>query len=150
MYPLRAATEHASQSETTQLSIVIPHTETALTEAALHEAVRLASSLNARITLLAARIQPFPEPLDPTRGYPGYSELMTLAEAAGLPVTVQIVYARDWESACDHLLAQGSLIEMGVRKRWRRTREERMADWLTRAGHTVTLVPVQGGSPCWT
>ena len=146
MYPLRVAPEQALENATAQLSIVIPHTETALTEAALHEAVRLAISLNARITLLAARIQPFPEPLDPTQGYPGLPELMTLAEAVGLPVTVQIVYARDWETACEHSLAQGSLIVMAARKKWRRTREERLAQWLTRAGHKVTLVPYQGGS----
>ena len=91
MYPLRAAPQQLLESEAPQLSIVIPHTDTALTEAALHEAVRLAISLNARITLLATRIVPFPEPLDPTRGYPGLPELMTLAEAVGLPVTVQIV-----------------------------------------------------------
>ena len=60
MYPLRAAPEQATESAAPQLSIVIPHSETALTEAALHEAVRLAISLNARITLLAACILPFP------------------------------------------------------------------------------------------
>ena len=150
MYPLRAAPDQESDSPAPQLSIVIPHTEAALTEAALHEAVRLALSLNARITLLAARILPFPEPLDPTRGYPGFPELMTLAEAVGLPVTVQIVYARDWESVCEHSLAEGSLIVMATRKKWFRTREDRLAECLTRAGHKVTLVPVQGGSRCWT
>jgi nucleotide-binding universal stress UspA family protein len=149
MYPLRAAPDQAQESAAPQLAIVIPHTDAALTEAALHEAVRLALSLNARITLLAACILPFPEPLDPTRGYPGLPELMALAEAVGLPVTVQIVYARDWESVCDHALAQGSLIVMAARKAWRRTREERLAECLTRAGHKVTLVPVQGGSKCW-
>ena len=71
---------------------------------------------------------------------------MTLAEAVGLPVTVQIVYARDWESACEHALPSGSLIVMAARKCWKRSREQRLADWLTRAGHKVTMVPVQGGS----
>jgi nucleotide-binding universal stress UspA family protein len=146
MYPLRAVREQTWEAAAPQLSIVIPHTETALTEAALHEAVRLAISLNARITLLAACILPFPEPLDPTRSYPGYPELMTLAEAVGLPVTVQIVYARDWESVCEHCLASGSLIVMATRKCWKRSREQRLAEWLTHAGHKVTLVPMQGGS----
>ena len=145
MYPLRAAPEQAWRAAAPQLSIVIPHTEAALTEAALHEAVRLAISLNARITLLAALHFALPEPLDPTRSYAGYPELMTLAEAVGLPVTVQIVYARDWESACEHSLASGSLIVMAARKCWKRSREQRLAEWLTRAGHKVTLVPMQGG-----
>src|SRR5258708_26558275 len=116
MYPIQAEPAEAVENDAPQLSIILPHTETALTEAALHEAVRLALSLNARITLWAARIVPFPEPLDPTRGYPGLPELMTLAEAVGLPVTVQIVYARDWESAFEHSLAAGSLIVMATRK----------------------------------
>src|SRR5258708_11332881 len=111
-------------------------------------AVRRALSLNARIPLLATRIVPFPEPLDPTRGYPGLPELMTLAEAVGLPVTVQIVYARDWESAFEHSLAAGSLIVMATRKSWRRSREQRLAQWLARAGHQVTLVPAPGGARC--
>ncbi len=65
-----------------------------------------------------------------------------MAEAVGLPVAIQIVYARDWQSACRQVLDAGSLVVMAVRRGWFRTREERLAGWLTRSGHKVTTVQV--------
>jgi hypothetical protein len=82
------------------LSIVLPHTEVALTAVAMQEAARLARGLDAHVTMLAVRVVPFPEVLDPTRGCPEFEELLAMAETAGVPVTINIVYARDWESAC--------------------------------------------------
>jgi hypothetical protein len=124
-----------------RLSVVLPHTDLALTAVAMREAARLACGLDVRVTVLAVRIVPFPEALDPTRGCPGLSELLALAESAEAPVTINIVYARDWESACEQSLDAGSLVVVAVRKRWLRTREERLAAYLTGAGHKVTTVP---------
>jgi len=112
----------------------------ALTRAALGEASRLARGLHARVTVLAVRVVPFPEPLDPARSFPGLSELMTLAESAEVPVTINIVYARDWDTACEQALDHDALVVIAVRKSWIRTREEKLAGRLTRTGHTVATV----------
>ena len=101
----------------------------------------MAHGLDARVTVLAVQLVPFPEPLDPTRGCPALDELVAMAEAAETPVTINIVYARDWETACEQVLSQGSLVVIAVRKSWRRTREERLAEYLVRAGHKVTTIP---------
>lgn len=124
-----------------RFSVVLPHTKIELTEIALKEAVRLARGLNARISVLAVQIVPFPQELDPTRGCPGLPALLALAESADVPVTVNLVYARDWESACDQTLTQGSFVLLAARRGWLRSREERLAHHLSRAGHKVTLLP---------
>src|SRR5690349_13624024 len=124
-----------------RLSVILPHTEFELTGAALREAARMAHGLDARVTVLAVQLVPFPEPLDPTRGCPALDELLAMAEAAEAPVTINIVYSRDWETACEQVLGQGSLVVIAVRKGWRRTREERLAEYLVRAGHNVTTIP---------
>jgi hypothetical protein len=101
----------------------------------------MARGLNARVTVLAIRVVPFPEVLDPTRGCPDLSELMALAESMGEPITINVVYACNWEAACEHALLRGSLVVIAVRKGWFRSREERMAGWLAQCGHKVTTVP---------
>jgi hypothetical protein len=136
--PIRPA--QSGECRAPQLALVLPHTELALTKVALRAAVRMARGLDVRITLLAMCVVPFPEPLDPARGFPGFSALLTLAERAGLPVAITIVYARDPDGACDQALPPGSLIVMATRSRWRQTTEQRMAERLVRAGHRVTLV----------
>jgi hypothetical protein len=120
------------------LSIVLPHTDLALTDMA----VRFCGGLELRITLLAVRVVPFPEPVDPSRGYPGFDGLIQIAERAGVPLTIHIAYARDWEAACDQALPENSLILIAARRHWLATREERLADRLKRAGHTVTMLVV--------
>src|SRR3954468_15053171 len=131
----------ATNGDGPRLSVVLPHTQIALTAVALREAVRMARGLNARVTVLAIRVVPFPEVLDPTRGCPDLSELMALAESTGEPITINLVYARNWEAACEHALLRGSLVVIAVRKGWFPSREERMAGWLARCGHKVTTVP---------
>ncbi|MBS1853746.1 MAG: hypothetical protein JST11_00155 [Acidobacteria bacterium] len=125
---------------TRRFPVVVPHTEMALTRIALREAVRLARGLEVRVTVLAVRIVPFPDPLDPTRGLPGLQDLMALAEAAEAPVTIHVVYARDWKVACEQMLERDSLVVMALRRGWFRTREERLAGWLTHSGRRVALV----------
>jgi len=101
----------------------------------------MARGLQARVTVLAVQVVPFPEPLNPTRGCPGLDELVTMAESADTPITINIVYARDWETACEQVLDRGSLVVIAVRPGWRRTREERLAGFLAHAGHKVTTIP---------
>jgi len=69
----RAIAADASAGASSRLPVILPHTDFALTEAALGEAVRMARDLDARITVLVVQIVPFPELLDPTRGWPGLS-----------------------------------------------------------------------------
>ncbi len=138
---IRGTPASAENGEGPRLSVVLPHTQLALTAIALREAVRLARGLNARVIVLAIRVIPFPEDLDPTRGCPDLSDLMALAESTEEPVAISVVYARNWESACEHALVRGSVVVIAVRKGWFRSREERMAGWLARCGHNVTTVP---------
>ena len=139
MSPQKTTIETASHGAT-RLSVVLPHTDLALTRAALGEASRLARGLHARVTVLAVRVVPFPDPLDPSRAFPGLQDLMALVESAEVPVTINIVYARDWDAACEQALDNGALVVIAVRKSLLRTREEKLAAHLTRTGHTVATV----------
>jgi acetyl esterase/lipase len=66
-----------------------------------------------------------------------------VARTSPATIRVKLVFARDYQDAYLGLLPRQSLVVIGVRDRWWRTREVRLARRLTAAGHSVTVVKVK-------
>jgi hypothetical protein len=129
MYELRVS----GGGPAAELSIIVLHTETGLTELALREAARLTWRTPARITLLALAGM-----LDSGQQLRSTGELIALAERVGVPVTIHV--GCDENGPCDEWIPADSIIVLGVRRGWPKSREERMAERLLRAGHAITMV----------
>ncbi len=131
--------EHAGR-----LQVIIPYTTPKLTRAALAAAAGMARGLHIETILLAVHIVPYPLPLH----YPDVplarlrEQLEAFVSASGMSCGVRLVLARDREQALRQMLRGRALVVVATRKRWWRTREERMARGLSRAGHGVALVKV--------
>ncbi len=81
----------------TRLSIVVPYTTPELTKAALKHAATLSAGLNATIRLIDAQVVPVQRPLNepPVNREFSVKRLREIAEEAGMPVQVEIIYTRD-------------------------------------------------------
>ena len=123
-----------------QLDVVIPFTTAELTRAALEAANRMAGGLNAKLRLI--RIQLVPYPMD-LRQSPVYIEFLKnqLAQfESSLPTAGEVRLAREFEPGLEGALRTDSLVILATRKRLWRTRTERIAAALRRAGHKVVLI----------
>lgn len=130
-----AAQEHAAE-----LDLVVPFTTPELTRAALDAANRMGAGLNAAIRLI--RVQVVPYPLQPNQS-PVFLEFLKEQIAAlqsVLPVAREIRLARSFEDGLLSTLAGESVVILAAPKRPWKTRNERLAAALRRAGHTVVLV----------
>jgi hypothetical protein len=132
----------AREAAIAPLSIVIPHVELDLTAIALREAARLGSGLETRVTVLAIRTVPYPASLDPASHPDYFRDLIALAESSELPVTVNVVFAREWAPALEQMVERSAVVLMAYRRKLLLTRQEKMARWLTRAGYAVTMLLV--------
>ena len=128
-----------------ELDFTVPYTEWSVTSALLKRAVELTAGLNARLTLVAVHTVPYPA----TFGCPVavhahlVEQLVDLASRCPLPITPQVVLARDRAEAFAYVLKPGSTVLLGARKRWWRTAEEKLARTLARDGHEVVLLHVE-------
>jgi spermidine synthase len=68
--------------------------------------------------------------------------LQALLKESGLPGKAAVLYTRDWLESFTKVLEPGSLVVLATKKRWWRTREEKLARQLMKAGHQVMLLPV--------
>jgi hypothetical protein len=111
------------------LEVVVLHTTTSETLAALKTAARLADGLAARIRLLVIQVVPYPLPLNrPPAALPfTQRRFQTLAEGASIETHVDIHLVRDRDLALQSLLEPHSTIVTGG-KRLKK---------LERAGHEV-------------
>jgi hypothetical protein len=66
--------------------------------------------------------------------------LENLAREYELPVSADVVYARDWEKGFRRALTPGSIVLLPMRRAWWSTSEKRMAERLRKLGHTVIWV----------
>ena len=89
------------------LQVVIPHRTAQLTRAALKYAASLASDLNARIRLIDVYVVPYGVPLDEPPVNPKHlgRKLRQLVQESAVPVSAEVVYARDWEQGFRRSLA---------------------------------------------
>jgi len=126
------------------LELVVPYTDAALTAQALAGALEMARGLESAVTLMAVHILPYPSPLEYQEGIRERleSELTAVARTSPVTVRVKLVFARDRAEAYLGLLPRHSLVVIGTRERWWRTREERLARQLAAGGHSVALIKV--------
>jgi len=129
------------------LPVVLPYTTAERTAAALHALQPLVAGLDAEVMLLAVQVVPYPLPVnhpDVDAGRLG-EDLHRLASASEVPVRVQIVLARERDSALQLAIPPRSLVVVPTRpRRWWRTAERQMAAALRRNGHNVTLLSLEG------
>ena len=128
--------------DTDSAEIVVLHTGPELTPCALRTAANLTKGLNFHVVLIAVHIVPYPLQLGPLSVMEEHlqAELSKAAEASNLPVTGRIAFARDLAEAFRQCVRPESLVVIGTRKRWWRTRPERWARELARNGFRTALV----------
>ena len=124
------------------LQVVIPHRSPELTRAALKYASGLSNDLDVRLRLIDVHVVPYGVPLDEPTVDPKYlsRRIRNLARESTLPVSAEIVYARDWEQGLRRVLSPASLILMAIQRSWWRTSEKRLAARLRKLGHQVIWV----------
>jgi hypothetical protein len=127
----------------TRLSIVVPFTTPELTKAALKHAGALSTGLNAAIRLIDAQIVPVQRPLNEPPVNREFSEerLRKIADEAGVPVQVEVVYTRDRIECLRRKVEAGSLIVITAGLPLWPTAEKKLARSLLTAGFDVVLVP---------
>jgi len=126
-----------------RLSIVVPNTTPELTKAALKHAVTLSTGLNAAIRLIDAQVVPVQRPLNepPVNREFSVKRLRGIAEEAGMPVQVEIIYTRNRMECFHRTVEAGSLIVIAAGMPLWPTAEKKLARSLLRAGCDVVLVP---------
>ena len=124
------------------LQVVIPYRAAHLTRAALRYATSLASDLNAQIRLIDVYVVPYGVPLDEPPVNPKHltRKLRQLAQESEVPISAEVVYARDWEQGFRRALAPGSLVLMAIKRSWWQTSDKRFAARLRKLGHQVVWV----------
>jgi hypothetical protein len=127
------------------LDVVVPYTNPALTARALAAAVELARGFEAAVTLMAVYVLPYPSPLECQEGIRKRleAELTAVTRTSQVAIRVNLAFARDRADAYLGLLGRQSLVVIGTKDRWWRTREERLARKLTAGGHSVAVVKVR-------
>jgi hypothetical protein len=127
------------------LEVVVPYTSPLLTARALAAATELARGFEATVTLMAVYVLPYPSPLECQEGIRKRleAELIAVARTSPVSIRVKLVFARDREDAYLGLLKRHSLVVIGAKDRWWKTREERLARRLTSSGHSVAVVKVR-------
>ena len=124
------------------LQVVIQHRTAQLTRAALKYAASLSNDLNARIRLVDVYVVPYGVPLDEPPVNPKHlaRKIRQLAQESAVPVSAEVVYARDWEQGVRRSLAPGSLVLMTIKRSWWRSSDKRLAARLRKIGHQVVWV----------
>ena len=138
----RTAAALSPAVNSSDLAIVIPYRNPQLTKAALKHAASLANDLNVRIRLIDVHVVPWGVPLDAPTVDPKYltRRIRSLAQESTLPVSAEVVYARDWEQGFRRSLGPGSLVLMAIQRSWWRSSDKRLAARLRKLGHQVIWV----------
>ncbi|HEY4363134.1 MAG TPA: hypothetical protein VGN17_19350 [Bryobacteraceae bacterium] len=124
------------------LEVNVIFTSAGATVSAMDQAARLASDLSARVCVFAPVVVDFHTNLEHPRVNPEFlaAQYRAIAEEAGVETSVQIVLCRDVVDGLNTALRPNSLVVVGGRKRWWRTRESKLARALEAAGHQVLFV----------
>lgn len=132
-----------------QLDLVVPFTTPELTLAALEAANRLGTGLNAGVRLLKVQVVPYPLDLNQSPVPVEFLKDQLRSFPATLPTRCEVRLARELEPGLQSAIGEHSLVVLATRKRPWRTRTERLAASLRRAGRTVVLV-YEKDTPCLT
>jgi hypothetical protein len=128
---------------TAELDLVVPFTTPELTRAALDAANRMGAGLNATLRLVKVQVVPFPLDLDQSPVYIDFLKDQMAQFQSDLPVAGEIRLAREFEAGLLGTLGRDSVVILATRKRPWRTRSERLAASLRRAGYKVVLVSTE-------
>src|SRR5579883_1576654 len=111
------------------LQVVIPHRSPEQTRSALKYAASLAADLNVRLRLIDVHVVPYGIPLDAPTVSPKHltRKIRQLAQESDLPISAEVIYARDWEQGFRRALAPGSLVLMAMKRSWWPTKDKRLA-----------------------
>jgi hypothetical protein len=132
----------AAQDHAGSLEIVVPYIGAQLTAKVVGKAASLTSGLNAALKLVAVYVAPYPSDLACPVSMRDHltARLTEIAGRTTLPSTVHLVVARDRDAGFRHVLRPASAVLLGSHNRPWRTREEKLARELARAGHQVSLL----------
>jgi len=138
----RSIGEYTEPAAISRLQVVIPYRTASLTRAAFQYAANFADDLNVRIRLIDIHVVPYGVPLDRPTVHPKHlaRRLRQLALESELPISAEVIYARDWEQGFRRSLAPGSLVLMPMKRSWWRNSEKRLASRLRKLGHQVVWV----------
>jgi len=123
-----------------ELDLVIPFTTPELTRVALDAANRMGGGLNATLRLVKVQVVPYPLDLNQSPVYIDFLKDQLTHFQSELPVVGEVRLARELEAGLLGSLGRDSVVILATPKRPWRTRNERLAASLRRAGHKVVLV----------
>jgi hypothetical protein len=124
------------------LQVVIPHRSSELTRSALKYAATFAADLNVRLRLIDVHVVPYGVPLDHPTVSPQHlaRRIRQLAQESAVPISAEVIFARDWEQGFRRALAPGSLVLMAMKRSWWPNKDKRLAARLRKQGHQVVWV----------
>ena len=129
-----------------ELDLVVPFTTPELTRAALDAANRMGGGLNATLRLVKVQVVPYPLDLGQSPVYIDFLKEQLAQFHSDLPVTGEIRLAREFEAGLLGSLGRDSVVILATPKRPWRTRNQRLAATLRRAGHKVILMNEEAGN----
>ena len=122
------------------------------TRRVLEIACALARDLDAKLSVLVAQPVPYPLPLDHPPVHADFIEgaWSQLARGqgidTGIDANVTVCLCRDRDETVRQRLAAGSIVLIGIRRRWLQSAEHILARMLRRDGHRVILVDTKPGT----
>jgi hypothetical protein len=127
--------------ESSPVSLYVVATSPELLSSSLAAARQLTRELGARIEVLAPYVVPYPLDLDHPPVEPAFLENKLLSEDVLLSEVerLRILLCRGEAEAVLGALAPKSIVVLAVRRRWWKTREDCLAEKLTKAGHQVVV-----------
>jgi hypothetical protein len=125
-----------------QLRVFVLYTGDLRTLAALRSAAQMTPGLNAHIEVIFPQVVPYPLPIEEPQVAPAFvtSRFKALADEAEIPITIQVCLCRDPRRALASTLPPDSIVVIGHRRRWWRTSESRLGQWLQANGQRVLFV----------
>jgi hypothetical protein len=137
--PIAGHPQRADESDQ-GLNISVVFTSAQPTLVALRKAAAMASSLGARIMLLAPQVVPYPLPLQSPPVLIEWNErrFHSIANESPVETIVRLYLCRDRIETLKHALSPNSIVVIGGHRRWSPfTSEKRLARSLRRAGHEI-------------
>jgi hypothetical protein len=126
-----------------ELDLVVPFTTPELTRVALDAANRLGTGLHATLRLVKVQVVPYPLELTQPPVFIDFLKSQLARFQSELPVSREIFLTRDFEEGLVGTLGRDSIVILASGKRLWRTRSERLAASLRRAGYKVVLVSTE-------
>ena len=123
-----------------EIDLVVPFTTPELTRVALDAANRMGGGLNATLRLVKVQVVPYPLDLKQSPVYIDFLKDQLTHFQSELPIAGEVRLARELEDGLLGTLGRDSVVILATPKRPWRTRSERLAGSLRRAGHKVVLV----------